>query len=36
MNKLVDNFLKRTMIVWLPFYALVVLARQVLEQRRSS
>lgn len=28
-NKIIDNFLKKTLWVWLPFYACVLLIKEV-------
>ena len=32
LNGSIDNFLKKTLWIWLPFYALVLLVRETREQ----
>lgn len=32
LNSSIDNFLKKTLWIWLPFYALMLLVREMREQ----
>lgn len=35
-NKTADNFMKKTLWLWLPFYALILLSREIMHKRRSK